>query len=612
METIIFTTDMLLILVILAITIFLFITELVRIDVAAMLAMTSIGVLELIPINQLFDGFSSNAVIAIIAVMIIGGGLDKAGVMTRLANFMLKLGGKTEKGILPIILATVGLLSSFMQNVGTAALFLPVITRIAERTQIPLSRLLIPMGYCTILGGTITMVGCSSLILLNDLLDTVNNNLPASVPQIVPFSLFATTTIGLVLLITGIGYFLLLGRWLLPNIKTKAIETMTPIAYFQRRYDVNGEVFELLVTPNSILAGETITTYLKQLNNKAAIVALLKGKNLRTSPAQDVTLEIGDSFAIMGNNLEIHEFAKRFDLLLRAHLGIFNEMLLPNKSGVTEIIVPPGSPLVGQSLLKVRMRKTYGITVLEVLRHNQIIRENLRDLVLEGGDTLIAHSTWEDLAALRNNRYFVTVAQECTEEQPKIYKMWLALAFLGLSLGLVIFTELRLSIALLIGALGMIITGIISIDESYKRVSWQTIFLLASLIPVGSAMQHTGMATWIAQNTLILIGNMPEWLVQTVLAILATLFTQMMSNVGATVLLVPLAVSIAVEIHADPAIFALTVALATSNSFFLPTHQVNALIMGPGGYYVKDYMRAGSLLTVLFLLIVIVMTRTIF
>lgn len=609
MEIIPFTTEMLLILIILAATIFLFITELVRIDVAALLAMVSLGVFELIPVNQLFNGFGSNAVIAIIAIMIIGAGLDKAGVMTRLANFILKLGGKTENSILPIILVTVGLLSSFMQNVGTAALFLPVVTRIAERTQIPLSRLLIPMGYCTILGGTITLVGCSSLIILNDLLIGVNATLPTHISPIPQFGLFATTTIGLTLLVMGIGYFVLLGSRLLPAIQTKAIETITPIAYFQRRYQINGEVFELLVTPNSPLVGKTIAAYLQQLNHKAAIVALLKGKNLRTSPAQDVTLEIGDSFAIMGDRLAISDFAERFDLLLRPHLGIFNEMLLPNKSGVTEIIIPPGSQLIGQSLLAIRLRKTYGISVLEVLRHNQIIRENLRDWVLQGGDTLIAHCTWEDLATLRNNRNFVTVTQECIEEQPKIYKMWLALAFLGLALGLVLFTHLRLSIALLIGALGMIITGIISIDEGYKRVSWQTVFLLASLIPLGTAMQNTGTATWIAQNILILIGNMPEWSVQTVLAILATLFTQVMSNVGATVLLVPLAINIAVEIHADPAIFALTVALATSNSFFLPTHQVNALIMGPGGYHVKDYMRAGGLLSLLFLLVLIVVTR---
>lgn len=605
MEIIPFTTDMLLILIILLATILLLITELVRIDVAAMLAMVSIGIFDLVPTHQLLNGFSSNAVIAIIAIMIIGGGLDKAGVMTRLANLMLKLGGKTEKGILPIILATVGLLSSFMQNVGTAALFLPVVTRIAERTQIPLSRLLIPMGYCTILGGTITMVGCSSLIILNDLLDSVNSTLPVHVPQIVPFSLFATTTLGLTLLLLGIGYFLLLGRWLLPATQTKTIETVTPMTYFQRRYGVKGDVFELLVTHSSPLAGETITTYLQQLHHQAAIVALLKGKNLRTSPAPDVTLEIGDSFAIMGDRSEIHEFATRFDLILKPHLGIFNEMLLPEKSGVTEVIIPPSSQLIGHSLLSIRMRKTYGISVLEVLRHNQVIRENLRDLILQSGDILVAHCTWEDLAALRNNRHFITMTQECSETQPPFYKMWLALFFLGLSLSLVLFTELRLSIALLIGALGMIVTGIISIDDSYKRVSWQTVFLLASLIPLGNAMQNTGTATWIAQNTLILLGDMPNWLIQTVLALLATLFTQMMSNVGTTVLLVPLAVNIAVVIGADPALFALTVALATSNSFFLPTHQVNALLMGPGGYRVKDYMKAGGLLSVLFIIILI-------
>jgi di/tricarboxylate transporter len=608
------TTEMLLVLSLLLFTIFLFVTELVRVDVAAMLVMVIIGLLGLIPPTELFNGFASNAVISIIAIMIIGAGLDNAGVMTRVANFILKIGGTTEKGILPVVLGTASAISSFMQNVGTAALLLPVVSRISARTNVPLSRLLIPMGYSALLGGTLTLVGCSSLILLNDLLLNANQTLPPDVAQMQPYGLFDTLPIGIALVCAGILYFVFAGHWILPARQTEATRTITPVDYFQQRYGINGSVFELLVTPNSPLVGKTILEYEQQVNQSAAILALLKGKNLRISPAPDVTLEPGDSFAMLGSQAAIEAFSQQFHLLLKPQVGIFTEMLVPTLSGVSEVIIPQNSQVIGKSLLEIRLRKKYGLSVLEVLRQQQSLREGLRDLKLQSSDTLLVHSTWEDLAALKNNRDFVSITQHNNhgQEEQQSQNTWLALFFFTLAIGLVLFTDLRLAIALLVGALGMIVTGVISIDEAYKRVSWQTVFLLAGLIPLGQAVESTGTAAFLAQYTLHWLGNMPSWVLQTVLAILATLFTQVMSNVGTTVLLVPLAINIAVQSQADPAVFALTVALATSNSFILPTHQVNALIMGPGGYRVTDYLRAGSIMTVLFLIILIPMMNIVF
>jgi di/tricarboxylate transporter len=189
--------------------------------------------------------------------------------------------------------------------------------------------------------------------------------------------------------------------------------------------------------------------------------------------------------------------------------------------------------------------------------------------------------------------------------------------FFLIALGLVLFTDVRLSIALLTGAVGMILTRVVSIDEAYEAVSWKTVFLLASLIPLGAAVETTGTAEWIAKSTLDLVGDVSPFILQGVIAVLATFFTLVMSNVGATVLLVPLAVNIAVAaqahgIDANPAVFALTVAIATSNSFLIPTHQVNALIMGPAGYRVKDFMRAGGIMTVLFLIVMMAMLNVVF
>jgi di/tricarboxylate transporter len=182
-----------------------------------------------------------------------------------------------------------------------------------------------------------------------------------------------------------------------------------------------------------------------------------------------------------------------------------------------------------------------------------------------------------------------------------------ALAFFLVALVLILFTDTRLSIALMAGAIGMILSGVLKIEEAYQAVSWKSVFLLASLIPLGLAVETSGTAAWIAQQTLSMLGGTPTWVLQFAIAVLATFFTLVMSNVGATVLLVPLAVNIAIGAGANPAVFALTVALATSNSFFLPTHQVNALIMGPAGYRVADFMRAGGIMTLLFLAVLMVM-----
>ncbi|MDZ7840604.1 MAG: SLC13 family permease, partial [Gammaproteobacteria bacterium] len=213
---------------ILGLTIFLFAFEIVRVDVAAVLILVILGLSSQVPgyeglvdQEELFDGFASNAVISIIAVMIIGAGLDKTGVMSRVAGKILRYAGRTEQRIIPTVSAAVAMVSSFMQNVAAAALFLPVVTRISRRTQIPLSRLVMPMGFGAILGGTVTMVGSSPLILLNDLIQTSNRTLPAGVAPMESFHLFAVTPVGLTLVIMGIGYFAVSGRFMLPRVKEK-------------------------------------------------------------------------------------------------------------------------------------------------------------------------------------------------------------------------------------------------------------------------------------------------------------------------------------------------------------------------------------------------------
>jgi di/tricarboxylate transporter len=298
MGTVVFTTEMAVVLAILAFAVYLFVFEIVRVDVAAILIMVLLGVSGLVPAQHIFDGFSSNAVISIIAIMIMGAGLDRTGVMNVLAGHILKIGGSTEKRVIPIVAGTVGVISSFMQNIGAAALFLPVVSRISTRTGIPLSRLLMPMGFCAILGGTLTMVGSSPLILLNDLILNSNRTLPPGAEPMRPFHLFAVLPVGLVLLTAGIAYFVVAGRRVLPTIRAGAADPRRTRRYFENTYGIRGEVFEAYVPLDSPLAGMTIGEA-ELLPDTPFIVAMKTGDEMRLEPSRDQMIWVGCVFALL-------------------------------------------------------------------------------------------------------------------------------------------------------------------------------------------------------------------------------------------------------------------------------------------------------------------------
>jgi di/tricarboxylate transporter len=618
-QTVALTPEILWVLGILALTVVLFVSDIVRVDVAAilimvLLGMTSVipGIPTLVPVELLFNGFSSNAVISIIAVMIIGAGLDRTGLMSKLARVILQLGGTTENRVIPSVAGTVGFISSFMQNVGAAALFLPVVSRICARTGLSMSRLLMPMGFAAILGGTMTMIGSSPLILLNDLILNSNRTLPAGVPPMATFAMFDVTPIGLALLASGIVYFIFAGRYVLPAIATWSGEGFGALEHLRETYGVHGEIHEVTLLSGSALEGRTIEEAESLFGHQHAIVGLDVADDLYIAPARDIVIPAGAMLAVCGARESVDSLLEPLGLRRSPELKRFAEALALEHAGISEIVIPPGSPLIGLSLREIRMRKSHGLSVLAVHRGESVIHESLRDHVLRAGDTLVAYSRWEDLAAVQQNRAFAVVTADFPHEERLPHKVPHALAFFALALGMILFTDIRLSLALMTGAVGMILTGVLRIDQAYRAVGWQSVFLLASLIPLGLAVESTGTAAWIAHSTLALLGDVPIWVIQAALAILATFFTLVTSNVGATVLLVPLAVNLALLAGANPAVFALTVALAASNSFFLPTHQVNALIMGPGGYRVKDYMRAGGVMTVIFLVVMLAMVNLIF
>jgi di/tricarboxylate transporter len=479
-----------------------------------------------------------------------------------------------------------------------------------------MSRLLMPMGFCAILGGTMTMVGSSPLILLNDLIKTSNQGLPAE-QQMETFGLFAVTPIGLALVAAGIAYFVIFGRLVLPARGTDKLQARDPMSYYAETYGVSDfTAYEVRVPGESVLAGMSVDDIEQRWNVR--VIAVDKGDGVRLGSAgvdRSLGIEQGTVLGLLAAEERYDAFVGETAVETRPELETFADALSATKAGIAEIVIPPGSSLIGKSARDVYMRKVYGLSVLAIRRGDDTLtyaKGGVRNMPFKPGDTLVVHTAWADLARLESDRDFVIVTTEYPHEELRPHKLPAALLFFAITLSLVLFTDIMLSVALLTGAVGMILTGVLSIDEAYEAVSWKTVFLLASLIPLGIAVESSGTAAWIADQTLAALGDVPIWVIQAALAVLATFFTLVMSNVGATVLLVPLAVNMAIGAGANPAVFALTVGIATSNSFLIPTHQVNALIMGPGGYRVPDYLRAGGIMTVLFLIVSLSMLNLVF
>ncbi|HET7842555.1 MAG TPA: SLC13 family permease [Xanthomonadales bacterium] len=604
----ILTTEMMLVLGLILFTVVMFTLEWVRGDVIALLVLVVIGVTNLVPAEQLLGGFAGDAVIAILATMILGAGLDRTGVLAFAASFIMRLSGGDERRLLLVLCGLTGLMSAFMQNPALTALFLPVVARITSRTGLPLSRLLLPMASCIMLGGTLTMVGNSPTILLNDLIQSVNRNLPPGADTLEPFGMFAVTPVGLSLLAVGLVYFGWFWDKLLPYREDRpAVTPAKTETYFAATYGIDGEVIEVLVTADSPLVGLSIAE-VEANATTPLILAIRSGEEARLAPPADQMLWVGTVLGVLGRRDDVTRWATTNDLRVLARLRNFGEMFNPSRAGIAEAVVPPTSRFIGQKLGDLRLRKRHNISVLAVNRGEQIFREDIRGLTIRSGDTLVFHGFWRALSVAGEDRDFVVVTDYPKEEQ-RPHKIWNAAFFFTLAIALALFSDIKLPLALLTGAVGMVLTGVLNMDEAYGAINWRTIFLMACLIPLGWAADATGAAAWVAQVLLDYLGNVPLWVLEVAIAVLTAFFTQVMSNVGATVVMVPLAINVALAANGDPRVFALIVALSASNNLTAMQNPVMAIIAGPGGYRGQDLFRVGFPLSALFTVVVVVVVN---
>ncbi len=589
------TLSITLVMGVLFLAILLFIFEWVRVDVVGILMMIILPLLGLVTPKEAISGLSSNAVVSIIAVIIIGAGLDKTGAMNSLARVLLKFAGKSESRIMVLISGTVAFISSFMQNIGAAALFMPAAKRICRQTNIPVSRILMPMGFCAIIGGCITLIGSSPLILLNDVMKI-------SDPNIEPFGLFAVTPVGIALIIAALIYFIVLGRFILPAGDGQEGSSGPMSTNLEQTYQDIGNLFEIQV-PDSFDGPKTLDECdIRPMFFTSVVAIASKGSTTNFSPDLTETISGGDTLAVEGPPELVVKMVRSFGWQIKEDLEIFAESLSPNNAGIMETIITPRSELVGSTLQTFSFRKKNGVNPLAIFRGNKTFVGGISTMILQPGDALLLQGPWEKFHYLKEKQGLV-FTEDVQGEIIRSDKMKFAVGSLLLALTMILGFHVQLSIALLSGAMAMVLSNVLSIDEAYESVDWMTVFLLGGLIPLGIAFEKTGAAKLIAETIMGTIGTVSPLILLTVIAILTSFFTLVASNVGATVLMVPLAMNMAGTAGADPRIAALVVGVACSNTFILPTHQVNALIMRPGGYKTLDYFRAGSGMTILYLVV---------
>ncbi|MGM0739439.1 MAG: SLC13 family permease [Bacteroidota bacterium] len=587
-------TEIIIVLTILGLTILMLVTEVVRIDVTALLAMLALTWTGILSSSEALSGFSSNAVVAMIAVMILGEGIARTGVMARFSKAVIARVGNNKTSILGVMSLSVGTLSGVIQNIGAAALFLPSIMDISRRLRISASTLIMPIGFAAIIGGTLTMVGSGHLILTNDLLMSAD---------LEPYGLFAVTPVGIVLLVAATLFFLFFGKYMLPQETEGEGQKLTEQDKVIESFELSKDIRYFKVPEGSPLVDKTVEDSGIWHEYHVNILALSSEKSVNYAPWRETRFESGQIMALYGDADRIDQYVKDHKLESVDDAPMFHGIDDPAESGFVEVIIPPRSELVGQTIRKFSMRKRYAVEPLMIFSQGSKIEGDISDHEIQAGDIFIVYGPWSNIKELQRSEPFV-VATPFEAEPRDRSKTWVAAGSFGLAIVLAL-SGFSIAIAFLTGAVAMVLTRVMTIQEAYKAIEWKVVFLLVGLIPLGVAMQNSGTAEFLAQNVMGVVEGSHLLVLLLTVGVLSTVFSLVMSNVGAVVVLAPLVVSIGMLAGVDPRPLVLLAAVCAGNSFVLPTHQVNALLMTAGGYKTRDYFKAGGGMTIVFLAVAV-------
>ncbi|MBI3733519.1 MAG: anion permease [Chloroflexi bacterium] len=583
------TIHAILVLFLLIVAAIFFITEWLRADLVALLLVVALGVSGVLTPEEALSGFSRSAVITILGIFILTAGLARTGATRALGVQLMRLGGHSELTMIVALMVVAAFLSLFMNNIAAASVLLPVAVGISRERQISLSRLMMPLAFGTLLGGMATLLTTSNILVSAALHDA---NYRA-------FELLDFAPIGVPLIIVGILYMVLIGRRLLPRRGPADWERLM-LASRTRLADVYGlgeRWVNARVPAVSALVGRTLAEVGLGSDLGVNVIAILNNGHSRLAPPPSERLKGGESVFLQARAEQVEELRARGLEILSEPARL--ESLSDGDIGLFEVVLSPRSRAVDKTLREIRFREKFGLNVIAIWRQGRPQRVGLGELALKPGYALLVLGPRARVGVLQDDGDFI-VLTDTAEEGVRTQRMPHAIVIMAIAITLAASGLLATAEAVLAGALAMVVVGALSMDEAYQAVEWKSIFLIAGMLPVGLAMTNTGLAVMFGEAIVNQLGAHGPLVVVAGLLVVTTLFTQVMSGQAAAVILAPIAIHAAEAVHVDPRAFALAVAYGCSLAFITPlAHPANVLVMGPGGYKFKDYVRVGALLTLI-------------
>lgn len=593
--------DLVITLLILFVAAVLLLSDRVRADLVALLVVVVLGVSGVLTPREAFSGFSSSAVVTMAAIFVLVAGLQITGVTNQAGRLLQHLAGADEHRLLVAVMAIGALLSLFMNNIAAAAILLPAVSGLASRTQVRLSRLLMPLAFATILGGMATLFTTTNIIVSGILR---SQGLPG-------FGVLDFLPVGGPMALAGIGFVVLVGVRFLPA-RQGMDDRRRPAAGLPDLvgvYRLDERLFRARVPAGSILIGRPIAASPLRERFGVTVVALERNGALIPVTSPETVVAQGDVIVLEGN---LDEFSGR-------DVEPYLEILPPRTWSegdletdavvVVEAVLAPRSALLGQTLRAARFRDKYGMAVLGIWRQGRPMRTNLGDLPLQFGDALLLQGPRERVPLLQTEPNLIVLAGEA-ERGPALMpdKGRLAAGVMTMTLVLATLNPVLVGEIMLAGALAMVLVRLLTMDQVYNAIEWRSIFLVAGLLPLGLAMAESGAAALLAERLVAWLNPLGPTVLLAGLVLLAVLLTQVINGAAVTSVIAPVAIQAAQQTGLDPRAFAMGVALACSIAFMTPLgHAVNVLVMGPAGYRFGDFLRIGLPLTVVVLAVLLLL-----
>nr|WP_135825029.1 SLC13 family permease [Halorussus ruber] len=572
----------------------LFATEPVPIDITAIGIMVALMVLE--PWTQVqpaegVSGFASSATVTVLAMFILSYGVQRTGAVQILGRKIAAFTRDDESRQLGATIGVVGSISGFINNTAAVAILMPMVTDLAHEGKTSPSKLLLPLSYASMFGGTLTLIGTSTNILASDL----SARLAGEYPDLHAFSMFEFTSLGILVSIVGVVYLMTVGRWLTPA-------RIPPKEDLTEEFELEEYLTEVSVDEDSPLVGQTIGDALADTDFDVDLVQLIREGQTFVEPLGPKEIQAGDIFAVRTDRDTLVDLIDTEGLTLLPNVDVTEEELesADADSNLVEVVIAPRSSLVGETLATASFRERYDATVLALRRGPEYIRKRMDHAELQVGDTLLIQATPESISRLNVNRDFI-VAQEIERPDYRESKIPLAIGIVAAVVGVAALDVLPIMVSALAGALVMVLTGVLNPPEVYDAVEWDVIFLLAGVIPLGIAMEQTGAAGLIADLVVLSGDFLPPIAVLGLFYVVTAVLTNIVSNNASVVLMIPVAAEAAQQLGANAFAFVLAVTFAASTAFMTPVgYQTNLFVYGPGGYKFTDYFRVGAPLQLLF------------